>query len=609
MIFDSPEFNETLVRIIKEKYRHPYYHTACKLAKEMAVHVYGEKPVELLDRVRPGEDDAIKQYRLDNYEPTTKAPCGKAIKIVSKIFNPNLSSIIFKKDNQNSEKLKEYTMEYFPVYNSLTVYNKDVTLKKMIADANALMAVKPQRKPRNDAERVKPIVVIYGCESVYNWDFDHYLIFLNKEEINSEIVYTFEYYDYTQVMKFTAKVSSDNKLTTEVLLDEAYKHNFVNKRTGEQEIPAWKLRGNSIPLPDGEIVYESYFADAQPHWNLSIIHESDVLGAFTKHMNPQRFVIGEQCRYEKEVDGFPYRCINGTMRAIGNASLKTYTCEKCGGSGKIASSPYEDHVILKQKIDEMTNISVDSSVGYVKVPIDATKLLTERADEMVRKGSAAINMDIEDKVGDNQSGIAKVYDRSAQNNTIYDIGVTMFDVHFQNQFYFINKYLFGTEDASAGKDTDENLPQINKPTHFDVESLPELLAGMKAAKEAGVDRNAQQAKEIAYLSRDMETNPDAKKYYIAIIDLDPLYGMAQSDIDANIAKGLVYKTDAVIHSNLKAFVDRAISEKADFLDMKKQDKLAKLKEYAEELIEAEKPKIDANAIPDPNETGDFGQDN
>lgn len=602
MIYGDTEFDEILVKIIKEEYRHPYYEKACELARAMSVHVYGEKPVELLDRARPGEDDAIKDYRLANYEPTTKASCGKAIKIVSKIFNPTLNSIIFPQGNANAEKLKEYTMSYFPVYNSLTVYNKDVTLKKMIADANALMAVKPQRKPRNEVERVKPIVVIYGCESVYNWDFDHYLIFLGKERVNDEIVYTFEYYDYLEVLKFTAKVSSDSKLTKEILVDESYRHNFVSK-DGENEIPAWKLRGNSIPLPDGEIVYESYFADAQAHWNLSIIHESDVLGAFIKHMNPQRYVVGENCAHEKEYEGLPYRCINGTMRALGMASRKTYTCEKCGGSGKIASSPYEDHVLLKQKIDEMTNVSVDASVGYVKVPIDATKLLAERADAMVQKGSAAINMDIEDKVGENQSGIAKVYDRSAQNNTIYDIGSTMYDVHFQNQFYYINKYMFGTEAKSSGKSVDKNLPQINKPTHFDVESIPEILAGMKAAKDAGVDRNVQQSKEITYLSRDMETNPELKKYYVAIIDLDPLYGMDQHSIDANLAKGLIYKTDAVIHANLKPFVDRAISENPTFLDLPKQDKLVKLEEYADELIKSELPKIE------PLDTGGFSADN
>jgi hypothetical protein len=96
----------------------------------------------------------------------------------------------------------------------------------------------------------------------------------------------------------------------------------------------------------------------------------------------------------------------------------------------------------------------------------------------------------------------------------------------------------------------------------------------------------------------MDTNPNLKKYYISIIDLDPLYGMAQDDIDVNLMKGLIYKSDAVIHANLKPFVDRAIYEKPDFLDLPKPEKLEQLKEYAEELIAAEKPKLDVNVMDD-----------
>ncbi len=590
MIYGSQEFNDTLVRIIKEEYRHPYYEIACKLAREMAVHVYGDKPVELLNRVRPGEDDKIKDYRLANYEPTTKAPCGKAIKIVSKIFNPNLSSIIFPKDNEKAEQLKKYTMEYFPTYNSLTVYNKDVTLKKMIADANAVMAVKPQRRPRNDAERVKPVVVIYGCENVYNWDLDHFLIFL-KEEKNTEkgtITYTFEYYDYIQIIRFDATVSSDEKLTLVVNEEESYQHNFIDKETGENEIPAWKLRGNSVPLPDGEIVYESYFADAQAHWNLSIIHESDVLGAFTKHMHPQRMVIGEECHNQRIIEGINFKCSGGILRS--GMSKDLHQCDICEGTGRIASSPYEDHIVLKSKLDEMEKTGF-APVEYVRVPVDATKLLAERADQMVQKGSAAINMDVEDRIGENQSGIAKVYDRSAQNNTIYDIGATMYDVHFQNQFYFINKFMFGTEDKSAGKNTDDNLPQINKPTSFNIESVPELIAGFSEGKKAGLDRSFLQAKEVEILGRDLDTNPDLKKYYTTIINLDPLFGMTQEEIDALLPKGVIRKVDVSIHANLKPFVDRALSEDANFLDLPKEEKLLKLEEFANELITAEKPKL------------------
>lgn len=585
MIYGSQEFNDVLIQVIRSGYRHPYYQAATKLASDMAVHVYGEKPEELLNRVRPGEDEAIKKYRIDNYEPTTKAPCGKAIKIVSKIFNPNLSSVVFK-DTPNAKKLKEYTMEYFPVYNSIISYNKDVTLKKMISDANALQVVKPSRRPQNDAEKVRPIVVIYSSESIWYWDHEHFLVFLSKEKVKDTEYFTFEYIDYSEIIKFRVSSPKEDQLVFEVMEDESYKHGFRDRR-GDVQVPAWRLGGNYIPLPDGEVVYESFFADAQAHWNLSIIHESDVLGAFIKHMNPQRMVYGDECNNQKMVDGILYKCREGTLMGKDGSIME---CDVCGGSGKYASSPYQDHIILKSKLDEMGTTSIEP-VSYVRVPTDATKLLSDRADAMVAKGNAAINMDIEDKVGENQSGIAKVYDRSAQNNTIFDIASRLFDVLLNNQFYFINKWMNGVEDASAGKTTDDNLPQVNKPTQFNIESVAELIEGFKASKESGIDRNVLQAKAIDIISRDMETNPDRKKYFINIIDMDPLFGMSQDELDANLAQGLIYKTDAVIHNNTKSFVDRALSEDRNFLEASKPDKLVKLKQYAEELISAEKPKV------------------
>lgn len=589
MIYGEQEFNDTLIRIIRDKYRHPLYNESVKLAKEMSVHIFGDKPKELLARVRPGEDSEITGYRLENYEATTKAPAGRAVKIVSKIFNPNLSSIVFPPENENAKKLHDYTMYYYPVYNSLTVYNKDVTLRKMLADANGLMAVKPQRIPRNDAERVKPIVVIYGSENVWNWDFDHYLINTAIEDVSGKGKwYTFEYYDFEKYMKFRAMSPKEDKIEIEEL--EIYLTNFTDQEN-EAEIPAWRLRGNSIALDNGEVLYESFFADAKPHWNLSIIHESDVLGAFVKHMNPQRYVIGEECKYESNIDGIIFKCHGGTLRGFKDGVSHSYgTCDHCNGLGRVASSPYEDHVILKSKLDEFEGSRMDP-VGYVPVPVDATKLLEERADRMVKKGSAAINMDVEDEVGENQSGVAKAIDRSAQYDTLYDIALVMFDVHFQNQFYFINKYQNSIEDRSANRDSEKNLPQINKPTRFNIESIAELVTNFKSGKESGLDRNFLQAKQKEILTRDMDTNPELKKYYSVLIDLDPLFGLSLDDIDSQLMKGTIRKTDVTIHFNLKPFVDKAIGEDRAFLDKKKEEQVLKLEVYAQELIKSEAPQI------------------
>lgn len=590
MIYGDKEFNEVLLNIIRSGYRHPLHSKAVELEKEMSVHVYGETPVDLLSRVRPGEDQEITEYRLKNYEPTTKAPSGKAIKIVSKIFNPNLSSIVFP-DGETAKQLKDYTMYYYPVYNSLVAYNKDVALKKMIADANGLMAVKPQRPPRNDAERVKPIVVIYGSEKVWNWDLDHYLININVENNKDGIYHTFEYYDTEKYLKFVAWSPREDQLSFDIL--EEVPTGFVDKN-GDAEIPCWRLRGNSIALDDGEVMFESFFADAKPNWNLAVIHESDVLGAYVKHMHPQRVIVGEECNNSEMHEGINYKCSHGVLRGIaktpGSPPVSLGVCSKCNGLGRVASSPYEDHVVLKSKLDEFEGSKMDA-VGYVSVPVEATKMLQERAKEMVREGMWAINMEVEDEVGAVQSGVAKSIDRSAQSDTIYDIASVMFDIHLTNQIYFINKYRNAVADSAANRDTDENLPQINKPTRFNIESIAELVSNFKVGKDSGLDRNYLQAKMKELLSRDLETNPDMKRYYISVIDLDPLFGLTTDDIDSQLMKGTIKKTDVTIHYNLKPFVDRAISEDKSFLEKPKDQQLLKLQAYADELIKAEQPAV------------------
>lgn len=588
MIYGEQEFNDTLIRIIRDEYRHPLYEKAVQLAKEMSVHVYGTKPEELLARVRPGEDEEITQYRLDNYEATTKAPCGKAIKIVSKIFNPNLMSVVFPPENENAEKLKQYTMFYYPNYNSLIIYNKDVVLKKMIADPNGLLAVKPLRIPRNDAERVKPIVVTYGSDAIWNWDFDHFLINTKIDKSKDGIFYTFDYYDATQYIKFIASAPKEDELELEEV--EVYPTNFLDK-DNQPEIPAWRLRGNSIALDTGEILYESFFADAKPHWNLSVIHENDVMASFVKHMHPQRYIIGEECSNEQVFEGILYKCNRGVFKGMKDGKPITHgVCGRCNGLGRVANSPYEDHIILKSKLDEFQGSSMEP-IGYVKVPVDATKLLEERAERMAVKGSAAISMDVENEVGENQSGVAKVIDRSAQSDMIYDIGSVVCDVHLNNEFYFINKYMNQVEDSSARRNSDDNLPTINKPTRFNVESVAELVTNFKAGKESGLDRNFLQAKMLEILNRDLETNPELKKYSSSILNLDPLFGLTTDDIDSQLPKGTIRKLDVAVHFNIKPFLDRALSADKKFLEKPKEEQIAVLETFAQELIDSEEPQI------------------
>jgi hypothetical protein len=594
MIYGEEEFDDELKKMIKscserqgKEHRHSCYHECVEHAEEMSWHLYGDTPDALLDRVRPREDPEVTKYRKDNYEPTTKSAADKAINIVSKIFNPNLYSIRWKTESASGKTLKEYTLEYYPEHNSVVNYTKDVLLRKMLADPNGVAVVKLKEIPEKTNEELMPVLCLYGSSHIWNFDEDHYLIFIKDEEIKAKNGgrikwYYFEYYDKNDYLSFRAYVTSTGKLVVEE--EDNYPHNF-------EEIPVWRLQGVPEAKDNGEIVYKSFFNSAAPYWNLAIIHESDVLGAFINHIHPQKYELAEPCSYKM---GNQFPCRQGKIKM---ETGETIDCPKCDGTGwRNMAGPYGVYKYTKEKLSEGDGPVGIDPVGYINVPIDATKMLEERAARMEKKGMWAINMDVEDEVGENQSGVAKVIDRSAQYDTLYNIGSVVFDVHLQNTFYFFNKYMFGVADRSAGKDAETNLPEINKPTQFDIASTAELVANYKVAKDSGLDPNFLQIKQIEIGTRDLTTNPDLKKFTNLLLDLDPLPGMDANTVSLNVSKYFIRQVDAVIHFNIKRFLERAIQEDKTFTEKKREEQIAVLEKYGEEVVKETKPKIDPTML-------------
>jgi hypothetical protein len=584
MIYGTPEFDELLKDVISNEKRHESYEECCEHAEEMSWHLYGVTPVKLLERTRPNEDPEIKSYRIENYEPITKSAADKAVHIVSKIFNPNLYSVRWKDKNASSEELKKYTLEYYPSYNSIVNFMKDVLLRKMLADPNGVAAVTVEEVPDLESVRLSPVLKIYGSKAIYYQDEDHYLILTKIED---EKIYYFDYFDKDRTVSFYTYVKRSPAGDGDeiVLVEEKnYEYEF-------SEIPVWKLRGMSESMDNGDIIFKSYFSSAVPYWNNAITHESDVFASYIRHMYPQRYELTEPCNYKMEYEGQMYPCRSGY---IIHPQFGKSACSHCSGTGYNPVSPYGVYQYTKDKLSESGPLGVDP-VGYITVPTDATKMLEERAQRMITEGMWSINMDVEDEVGENQSGIAKVIDRSAQYDTLYNIGSVVFDVHLTNFYYFANKFMFGVEAVSSNKGSevvDKNLPEINKPTQFDIGSVSEAIANLKAARDAGLDNDIIQVKQIEVAARDLTTNPDLKLFATLMLEIDPLPGMTQTDVDRNVSRGYVRKVDAVIHFNKKAFLERATRENPKFIQEDRDKQILKLEEYAAALIKENKPVID-----------------
>lgn len=567
----------------KNELKHPYYKAAIEHCEEMSWHVYGTKPERLLERVRPREDDAIKQYRLDSYEPITKSVCKKALSITHKIFNSKLYSIRFD-ENEKSQLLKKYTLEDYPRFNSVVNYLANFSLKKNIADPNGVFLVQPNDYMIKESQRVEPIVTCYGSRDI--WDIgkgeNEYFLFFDE---GGDKEWYFTYVDKISIHKLRITKEHEGaridqqRVVVEILA--TYNHNFG-------EIPVWYLGGEYSDKNYG--LYESFFSPAVPFWNEAINDHSDVTGAYRMHIWPQKWEVADECDYVAENK---YPCQGGYIYYTEtNERLK---CPSCKGAGrKTIKSPYESYLVNRDKFTNTDGTAtVDVPFGYVAVPVDATKMLEDKANRNLEMGLNALAMDVVNKIGENQSGVSKEIDRTELHDFLQKLADQFFDVHLTNIYYYFTKYMFGVTDPN---NIESIQPEISKPTQFNVYSFTELTGQFAAAKEAGLSASYLSVKQAEIQGKEFQTHPQLLTVLDMELTLDPLSGASRDDVALMLQNGTVTKETVIIHDNIKIFVRRALEETKNFENLTLTEKMAILEGYAAEVLEKTKVQIDMSAF-------------
>lgn len=561
----------------KNELKHPYYKAATEHYEEMSWHVYGTKPERLLERVRPREDEAIKQYRLDSYEPITKSVCKKALSIAHKIFNSKLYSIRFD-ENEKSQLLKKYSLEEYPRFNSVVNYLANFSLKKNIADPNGVFLVQPNDYMIRESQRVEPIVTCYGSNDI--WDIgrgeNEYFLFFDE---GGDKEWYFTHVDKLSINKLLVTKGRQGEVLVEILA--TYNHAFG-------EIPVWYLGGEYSDKNYG--LYESFFSPAIPFWNEAINDHSDVTGAYRMHIWPQKWEVADECDY---VEDNKYPCSGGWIYHA--ESGEKHKCPSCKGAGrKTIKSPYESYLVNRDKFTGTDGTAtVDVPFGYVAVPVDATKMLEDKANRNLEMGLNALAMDVVNKIGENQSGVSKEIDRTELHDFLQKLADQFFDVHLTNIYYYFTKYMFGVTDPN---NIESIQPEISKPTQFNVYSFTELTGQFAAAKDAGLSASYLSVKQAEIQGKEFQTHPDLLTVLDMELVLDPLSGASRDDVALMLQNGTVTKETVIIHDNIKIFVRRALEETKNFENLTLTEKMDILEGYAAEVLEKTKVQIDMSAF-------------
>lgn len=581
----------------KDEYKHSGYRQACDHACEMGVHLYGEKPEKLLNRVRPREDPAITAYRLESYEPTTTSTAGKALSITNKIFNPKLYAIHPAK-NSDGEILYQYATVTYPVFNSIVNFLSEYALKKAMADPNAVFLVEPKEVPyipdgdsvRVDVtKRIEPIVTCYPSCAVHLISSEYALLFLREEKDEKGIPkYFYKYVDRMVIAEFY--LTTNDSKNYYVIEESSYAHNF-------DALPLWALGGayNQKHNKQYTNVFESFFYPAVPFWNKAINAESDLDGAFISHLHPQKWEVADECEFVEHTEHGHYACDNGYI--FNNHTGARHQCGACGGTGrKSVKSPHQIYQVSKDKLQPESG-APSPPAGYIEVPTAPTEMLVTRVDKLLERGLSALAMDIVNEIGENQSGVAKELDRTELNDFLGKVRDLFYDKHLKNIFYYFAKYMFIGKDDKALEDIE---PTVIKPQEFNILTTQELTESLKNAKGANINPAYLQAKQIEIQNKEFQANPDTLQMLNLIVSLDPYAEIVRTDLDLMIFSKTISNTDAIIHDNIRTFVRRAIEENPKFIDLTYMEQMEVLKGFAEEIseqiTEETKIQIDTTAI-------------
>ena len=547
---------------------HPYYEKSVEYENDMRVHALGTYPKELIEERRPNESVKIHAFRKKIFISPTLGTYGKVSTSLSKIRKSSDYNIVFPSDKNPStiaedETLETYCIQKIPTYKSVDNWFWSICFNFMLMDANGIVVVMPTTFAVAPNEYIKPYPVNFSSTQIIDYVKDQWY-FVKSDEVSyfqsgnrkfqGEIYY---YIDGTEIHKLT-QINSKGDYKV-----ETYVHNIGMP-------PVVTLRG--VVEKDNNF-YSLNRSRLYPMvgWLKEAVREySDLQAGVLQSMFPSYWYYeGQECK----------KC-KGTGELIKKGSGAPIECEACHGFGNMPVNPYE---VLKVKAASIGGVAAPTPPGGIlEKDTKVIGIQDARVAQHLYAALSTVNMEHLASTPLNQSGTAKEWDRSEANNFVYAVAEDAVRI-MDETIYLINEYRYSfiVSDKEKRK---AMLPIINVPVKYDIATDETIANDIMRMKDAKFNQLTIAAAEAEFIARRFISDKELRDLVLTVFEVDGLAGKAEEDIALGVANGWIRRQTAIIHSNIKDFIERAVSENKSFYSLGLEDKKAVMLKYADEQI-------------------------
>lgn len=495
--------------------------------EEISVHTRALTPKKLIEKRRPFEDEGIKDYRAENYEPITATIFSRAIDDLQRIMSGAQVSINVEGD------LQAYLDE--PMFDGLDfrAYINKKVIRRMIEDPNGVLVwwpTGPGVTASNTRVDVKPKLILstqikHSDEDVFTFHSRERSAVTIEEEGKEVTVYEGEvyyivtkegYYKYFQYGK-----KSDHRMELEAI--------YMHKLERLPLIPLGGEEAEELRRDGSSITYlKSYFYSAVPYANEAIRQFSDHQGIMVTAAFPIREIEEMPCREPRCKDGV-ITIIEG--EGTEKKSIKK-TCGLCQGRGSIIPlSPYG--VLTKRKgtsLRDDKGTTDTPMMRYISPDVAIVKYSGEHWRQLLKDAEKALNLLFIDEA---QSGKAKEIDREGKESMLDKIGANVFQSIILNSLKLI--------DQLRNLGSKANI-SVTLPASFKSKGEGELIEEIATLREKNAPSFLLAQATIDYVRKRYAGDRVMTKAIDFLSVYDPIFFLTQQEKDALLANAVINET-------------------------------------------------------------------